>query len=53
MENELKQAKTMKDVLAICEKYYNLEEPLGIATKSVVVMGVKQVIKLIKAKPKQ
>lgn len=53
MENELKQAKTMNEVLNVCKKHYNLDEPLGIATKSVVVMGVKQVIKLIKAKPKQ
>lgn len=53
MENELKQARTMAEILAICSKYYDLNEPLGIATKAVVTTGVKQVIKLIKAKPKQ
>jgi hypothetical protein len=49
MENELKQARTMAEVLAICAKYYDLNQPLGIATKAVVVQGVKSAIKLIKA----
>jgi hypothetical protein len=53
MENELKQARTMAEILAICAKYYDLNEPLGVATKAVVTTGVKQVIKMIKAKPKQ
>jgi hypothetical protein len=53
MENELKQARTMAEILAVCAKYYDLNEPLGIATKAVVTTGVKQVIRLIKAKPKQ
>jgi len=52
MEDELKAAKTMKQILNICIKYYNLDENLGIATKSAVTMGVKHAIKLIKAKPK-
>jgi hypothetical protein len=53
MENELKQAQTMAQILAICAKYYDLNDKLGIATKGVVVMGVKNAIKLINAKPKQ
>jgi hypothetical protein len=53
MENELKQARTMAEILAICAKYYDLNEPLGVATKAVVTTGVKSVIKMIKAKPKQ
>jgi hypothetical protein len=51
MENELKQARTMAEILAVCAKYYNLNEPLGIATKIVVTAGVKNVIKIINAKP--
>ena len=51
MENELKQAQTMAQILAVCAKYYDLNEPLGIATKLVVTQGVKSTIKLIKAKP--
>jgi hypothetical protein len=53
MENELKQARTMAEILAICAKHYDLNEPLGVATKAVVTTGVKSVIKMIKAKPKQ
>lgn len=53
MENELKQARTMAEILAICAKYYDLNEPLGVATKAVVTTGVKSVIKMIKAKPIQ
>jgi hypothetical protein len=49
MENELKQARTMAEVLAVCAKYYDLTQPLGIATKAVVIQGVKSAIKLIKA----
>jgi hypothetical protein len=53
MENELKQAQTMAQILEICAKYYDLNGKLGIATKGVVIMGVKNAIKLINAKPKQ
>jgi hypothetical protein len=51
MENELKQARTMAEILAVCAKYYDLNEPLGIATKIIVERGVKSTIKIIKAKP--
>ena len=53
MENELKQAQTMAQILEICAKYYDLNDKFGIATKGVVIMGVKNAIKLINAKPKQ
>lgn len=52
MEQELKQAKTMAEILAICAKYYDLNQPLGIATKAVVIQGVKSAIKIIKAPEK-
>ena len=53
MDKELKQCRTMAEILAVCEKYYDLNEPLGIATKAIVTTGVKKVIQMIKAKPKQ
>jgi hypothetical protein len=49
MENELKNARTRAEVLAVCAKYYDLTQPLGLATKLVVIQGVKSAIKLIKA----
>ncbi len=49
MENELKNARTMAEVLEVCAKYYDLTQPLGIATKAVVISGVRSAIKLIKA----
>jgi hypothetical protein len=52
MESELKQCSTMNDVLRVCNKYYNLDKPLGLAVRVVVIQGIKGVIKLIKAEPK-
>jgi hypothetical protein len=52
MEQELREAKTMAEILAICSKYYDLNEPLGIASRAMVTQGVKHVLKIIKAKPK-
>lgn len=52
MKEELKTAQTMAQILEICSKYYNLNEPLGFATKVVVTKGLEKVIKLINAKPK-
>jgi hypothetical protein len=52
MEQELKNAQSMNDVLRIVNKYYNLDAPLGIASKIVVINGLKTVLKMIKAQPK-
>lgn len=53
MENELKNAKTMNEIFVICSKYYDLDAPLGVASKIIVVNGVKSAIKVINAKPKK
>lgn len=50
MENKLKAAKTMQEILDIVSSEYNLNEPLGIATKMVVISGLDKVLKMIKAK---
>ena len=52
MESELKQCSSMNDILKVCNKYYNLDKPLGLAVRIVVIQGIKSVIKLIKAEPK-
>jgi hypothetical protein len=51
MKEELKTAQTMAQILEICAKHYDLNEPLGFATKIVVTTGLQKVIKLINAKP--
>lgn len=48
-DQEIKEAQTMSDILAVCEKYYDLKKPLGFATKLLVTQGIKKVIQLIKA----
>jgi len=52
MENKLKGAKNMREVLEIVQENYDLEQPLGIATKLVVIKGIDSVLKMIKAKKK-
>ena len=53
MKEELKKAQTMAQILEICARYYDLNEPLGFATKTVVTVGLEKVIKMINAKPKK
>lgn len=52
MKEELKNAQTMAQILEICSKYYDLNQPLGFATKIIVTKGLEKVITLINAKPK-
>ena len=52
MKEELNKCQTMAQILEVCAKHYDLNEPLGFATKIIVVKGMDSVIKLIKAKPK-
>jgi hypothetical protein len=49
---EISKARTMAEILEICGRYYDLNEPLGIATKILVTGGLKKVIQIIKAKEK-
>jgi hypothetical protein len=52
LKKELSESKTMAEILAVTAKYYNLNQPLGIATKAIVTAGIEKVIKMIGAKPK-
>jgi hypothetical protein len=51
-EEELKHCNNMKQVLVVVEKYYNLEKPLGIATKIIVQVGIKKILTTIRAEKK-
>jgi hypothetical protein len=53
MEEKLKQAKSMNDVIRIAQEHYDLDQPLGIASKIIVINGLKVAIKTINAKPKK
>jgi hypothetical protein len=48
-DKELKECNTMNQVLDCVQRHYDLDKPLGLATKLVVVTGVKKIIKLIQA----
>jgi len=49
---ELEKCHNMEQVLECVSKHYNLSQPFGIATKIMVIGGVKKIISLIKALPK-
>ena len=48
-EQDIKQCNNMKQILVVVEKYYNLDKPLGIATKIIVQVGIKKILTVIKA----
>lgn len=48
-KDDLKNCNTLNEVLAICNKYYDLDQPMGIASKIVVVQGIQKIIKIINA----
>lgn len=53
LDNELKNCVNMEQVLAAVNKHYDLTKPFGIATKLLVVTGVKKILDLVKAQPRQ
>lgn len=50
---EIKTCTNMQQVLVVINKYYQLDKPFGIATKLLVITGVKKILALIKAQEKQ
>jgi hypothetical protein len=52
LKEELKSAKTLNQVLSMVNKYYDLDKPLGIAGKAVVINGIGAVLRAIRAKEK-
>ena len=52
MKEQLKEAKTIKQVLVILGQYYDLDQNLGIATKIVVITGLETLVKKLGIKKK-
>jgi len=48
-DQELKNCNTMNEVLDCVQRHYDLNKPLGIATKLLVIGGVKKIIKMVQA----
>ena len=54
MDNKgFERCNTMQQILDECSKQYDLNKPLGFATKIIVISGIKKVVQLIKAKKKE
>ena len=52
MDQDLLKANSLNEVLKVVDKYYDLDKPMGIATKMIVVTGVNKILKMIKAQEK-
>lgn len=52
-DKELETCTNMEQVLDCVQKHYDLKKPFGIATKILVLGGVKKIIKLIQAVQKR
>jgi hypothetical protein len=52
-DQELNAANNMREVLDAVEKHYDLTKPFGLATKVMVVAGVKKILKIIQAVSKK
>jgi hypothetical protein len=52
-DKELNNCTNMGEVLDCVQKHYDLTKPFGIATKIMVIQGVKKIIKLIEAVQKR
>jgi hypothetical protein len=53
LDNDLSKCQNMEQVLEVVNKHYDLTKPFGIATKILVVTGVKKNLDIIKAQPRQ
>jgi len=52
-DKELNNCTNMGEVLDCVQKHYDLTKPFGIATKIMVIQGVKKIIKIIEAVQKR
>lgn len=53
LDRDLKNCNNMEQVLAAVNKHYDLTRPFGLATKLLVITGVKKILDLVKAQPRQ
>jgi len=50
--DDLKLCNNMDQVLDCVQKYYYLHKPFGVATKIIVIAGVKKILEVVKAEPR-
>lgn len=53
LDKELTNCNNMEQVLTAVNKHYDLSRPFGIATKILVITGVKKILEIVKAQPRQ
>jgi hypothetical protein len=53
LDRELTNCNNMEQVLAAVNKHFDLSRPFGIATKILVITGVKKILEIVKAQPRQ
>jgi hypothetical protein len=53
LDKELVNCNNMEQVLAAVNKHYDLSKPFGIATKLLVITGVKKILDIVKAQPRE
>ena len=53
LDRDLKNCNNMEQVLVAVNKHYDLTRPFGLATKLLVITGVKKILDLVKAQPRQ
>jgi hypothetical protein len=52
-DQELNQCNNMSEILDCVQRHYDLDKPFGLATKVMVIAGVKKILKLIQAVSKR
>ena len=52
-DQELNQCNNMTQILDCVQRHYDLDKPFGLATKLLVISGVKKILKIIQAVTKK
>jgi hypothetical protein len=52
-DQELNQCNNMTQILDCVQRHYDLDKPFGLATKLLVIGGVKKILKIIQAVSKK
>jgi hypothetical protein len=52
-DQELNQCNNMTQILDCVQRHYDLDKPFGLATKLLVIGGVKKILKIIQAVTKK
>lgn len=53
LDKDLKNCNNMDQVLDAVQKHYDLSKPFGLAVKLLVITGVKKILDIVKAQPRQ